>query len=104
MVAMAAGPGGLLRPAFALRLLLAAVLQAVSEDHVRGSPERVGNVAMRDTKQSVLCGSHTWRVWEDWASSATAAPGMLRGFIPRLMLFFSRPGFLAVLSPDFRIS
>ena len=36
MVAMAAGPGGWLGPAFGLRLLLAAVLQAVSEDHLRG--------------------------------------------------------------------
>lgn len=37
MVTMAAGPGGWLLPAFGLRLLLAAVLQAVSGDHLRGS-------------------------------------------------------------------
>lgn len=104
MVAMAAGPSGLLSLAFGLRLLLAAVLQTVSGDHLRGSPGRVGNVALRNTKHSVLHGSHTWRGWEDWASLATAATGMLRGFIPRLMLFLSRPGFLAVLFPNFRIS
>lgn len=104
MVTMAAGSVGSLRPAFALRLLLAAVLQAVSGDHLRSSPGRVGNVALRNTKHSVLHGSHAWRGWEDWTFLGTGPTGMLRGIFPHLMLFLSRPGFLAVLSLDFGVS
>lgn len=44
LVAMAAGPGGWLAPAFGLRLLIASVLHVVSGNHLRDSPRANGPV------------------------------------------------------------
>lgn len=68
------------------------------------APGRVGGIAPRKTEHSVPFGSHSWKGWEDRASSATAAARVRRGLIPRLILIFPCSGFLAVFSPDFRLS
>lgn len=54
---MASGPGGWLGPAFALRLLLAAVLQPVSAGHLRGSLRASGRDCAKEDRTF-------GRVWE----------------------------------------
>ena len=104
MVVMAAGLGGWSALAFGLWLLLATVLQAVRRGHHHGSPRESGKDWAEEDGTVIL-------VWEPLLQRVGEL-GFLRDCcnwnVPQLnsgfLLVLPHPGFLVVLSPNFRLS
>lgn len=101
---MAAAPSGGLGPAFGLRLLLAAVLQAVSGGGLRGSPLASGRgCAEEDGSWGHFGESHLKR--EEGLGVLSRRCGRRATWLfPPVTLILPGSGFLTVLAPGFRLS